>query len=172
MRGLTLHLVLCAAAALAPLARPVRPERAAPADLASFPGWPEAFEGRPLRALAPTDLDRRFADGFVGRVARFTDGTREIVFRWAPRAHRDVHPSEVCFRAAGWDVVPLPLAVGADGALAGGFRATRDDETLVVREQVRDAAGRTWGDVTAWYWASLLGSTDGPAWVVTVAERD
>ena len=171
MRGLTGYVVAAALAVAAPFARAALAPPSAPADLSGFPGFPAEFEGRPLVRLPETDLDRRFLADLVGTVARFSDGEREIIFRWALHAHRDVHPSAVCFRAAGWDIAPAPVRTDSSGGAWGAFVATRGGEERLVREQVRDAAGRTWSDVTSWYWASLSGSVEGAAWTTTVVER-
>ena len=45
------------------------------------PEWPSQFEGRPLFPLELTEQERGFQSGFPGHVARFTDGSHEIVMR-------------------------------------------------------------------------------------------
>lgn len=175
MRGALLHLIVCAAAATAPFAISAEPRTMTVAEVgadADFPGWPSSFEGRALRVLPPTELDVQFARDLPGRVCRFSDGEQEIVIRWSPVPTRLVHPSAVCFRAHGWTVEPSAMFVGADGRAWGRFRAERDGERLEVRELVEDAAGGAWPEPTAWYWASLLGGTRGPAWAYTVARRE
>jgi hypothetical protein len=171
MRAALLHLTACALVAMAPLLPSPRPP-VADATAASFPGWPATFEGRDLRPLPPTDLDARFVRDLPGRVKRFTDGEREIVVRWSSEPTRLVHPAAVCFRADGWDVEPRPLLVDEAGRAWGRFLATRADERLDVRERVEDATGASWPEPTAWYWASILGRTSGPAWAWTVARRE
>lgn len=179
MRAAALHLTACAlvgasaaASAFAPDVVPSASRAAALRAPDAFPGWPDTFEGRPLVALAPTALDARFARDLPGRVRRFTDGEREIVLRWSAEPTRLVHPSAVCFRAQGWDVAPLPSVVDARGRTWSAFAATRHGERLAVRERVEDASGGSWPEPTAWWWASLLGRTSGPAWAWTVAARE
>src|SRR5688572_25881492 len=88
-----------------------------------FPGWPMQFEGKPLRTLPLGPLEQRFAAGFPGRIARFSDGEREIVLRWISRETRMLHPASECFRGVGFSVNPQPLRVGAGGERWGGFIA-------------------------------------------------
>ena len=169
MRAALLHLSVCAAAAAAPFAIPAAAPAAGRVDA---PEWPGSFEGHPLRALPPAAIDARFARDLAGAVRRFTDGEREIVVRWSAAPTRTLHPASVCYEAAGWSVEPIPLATDAAGRAWSRFRARKDAERLVVRECVEDALGRTWPEPTAWYWASLLGRTQGPATAWTVAERE
>jgi hypothetical protein len=56
------------------------------------------------------------------------------------------------------------------GLLWGAFEATRGPERVIVKERITDESGKYWTDVSAWYWAALLGQTDGPWWAYTVVE--
>jgi hypothetical protein len=40
-----------------------------------------------------------------------------------------------------------------------------------VYERIYDVAGNSWSDVSAWYWAALLGKSAGPWWSVVIAEK-
>jgi len=174
MRAITLHLIVCAIAATAPFLVTPRSEPAPATDTlpTDFPGWPTTFEGRALTELPPTALDERFRADLPGHVARFTDGEHEILIRWSRTPTRHLHASATCLRADGWETSPRPLTRDADGHEWSTYVATRDDEHLEVRERVTDTHGRTWAEPTAWYWASLLGRTSGPAWAFTVSRRE
>ncbi len=147
----------------------------------AFPGWPTHFAGRRLTALPLTEREAQFTRQFPGRIGRFHDGEREIILRWLRRETRMLHPAADCFRGLGYEIRPLPLDRDGDGATWGEFRATRDGEVLLVRERVYadgDAAhsgshgpARAWTDVSSWYWDALWGTTSGPWWAVTIAER-
>jgi len=154
----------CLLAALVPLlpAQPV-------SHATSFPGWPARYEGRPLRELPLTALERRFEENFPGRLGRFTDGEREVVIRWVSRETRKLHPAADCFKSSGFRVTPRPLEVDAAGARWGSFVAVRGRQTVRVRERIHDAAGDGWADVSSWYWAAMLGKSSGPWWAVTIA---
>lgn len=139
---------------------------------ATFPGWPTHFAGRPLTRLPLTEREERFGGDFPGRIARFTDGRRELVVRFVTGPTRKLHPASDCFAGIGYRVRPLPLKVDVDGARWGGFTAERGGEKLLVYERIYSDAGGSWEDVSAWYWAAAGGKGPGPWWAVTVAERE
>lgn len=167
MRAVVAFLIACALAAVIPLWAPGRMAQ----PTIAFPGWPPALEGHPLRALPLTDRESRFTRDFPGRIARFTDGRREWVARWVSAPTRTLHPAADCFRGSGYAITPLPLYRDVQGQSWGAFRAEKPSERLLVREIIRDGAGRTWSDASAWYWAATLNRTHGPWWAYTVAER-
>jgi hypothetical protein len=167
MRTTFVFLAACAIAALSPfLGKPARPNPAA----AAFPGWPAYLDSRPLTPLPLTEGELRFERDFAGRIARFSDGRREIALRWVAEATRSLHPAEDCLKAAGYDVRPLPAYVDAEGKRWGSLMATRGGRTMRVRERIHDGAGHGWTDVSAWYWDALGGHSRGPWWAVTIAE--
>jgi hypothetical protein len=53
-----------------------------------------------------TDLfssrEERFAADFPGRIARFSDGHREIIIRWVARETRALHSASDCFKGLGY----------------------------------------------------------------------
>lgn len=172
MRTFTVFVVCCALAAVAPFfAR----QAAYSTESISFPGWPLQFEGRTLTELPLTPRERQFTEGFPGKIARFTDGRREIIVRWVTRETRALHPAADCFRGIGYSVRPLPLATDSEENHWGTFEASRKDETLLVRERIYSAAyGQSWSDVSSWYWQAMLGTSQNNRtgwWAVTVAER-
>jgi hypothetical protein len=153
-------LIACLIAALAPFAAP----SPAPADTASFPGWPAQFEGRPIHPLPLTETERRFSDGFPGRVGRFTDGEREIIMRWVLQPTRKLHPAADCFKGIGYTIRPLPIEVVA-GANWSAFEAHRENSRLHIREIVIGSDHESWTDMSTWYWSA----SHGPWWAITVA---
>lgn len=165
--GLTLFVLACLLAGALPFVLPS--ERGGEAG-APFPGWPERFEGRPIRAAALSPGEEAFGRAFPGRMGRFTDGSRSIVIRWVTAPTHRVHSGAECLRSAGGRLEPRDLWRDADGNvwsvwdLAGGGRTVR------IRERCHDGRGASWPDVSSWFWAAVLGGTEGPWWVVTVAE--
>ena len=133
------------------------------------PVWPTAFEGRPLYPLALTEQERGFQRGFPGHVARFTDGSHEIVMRSLHRASRRLHPAADCLKAVGYQVTPRPIRVGTDGHYWGCVLAQRPGKSLQVCERIYDGNGNSWSDVSSWYWAAMLGKTNGPWQSMTIA---
>jgi hypothetical protein len=167
VRPVRVLLVACLIAAAVPLLG----LKAGAAVGQEFPGWPTHFEGKPLRALPLGPLEQRFAAEFPGRIARFSDGEREIVFRWISGETRMLHPASDCFRAIGFSVTPQPLRVEPGGERWGGFIAARGGQRLGVSERIHDDRGNQWTDVSSWYWSAATGKSRGPWWAVTFATR-
>lgn len=163
------HLIACAAAAVAPFSWGERPP---PRAAEPFPGWPAEIGGRVLRELPLSPREERLARDEPGRIARFSDGGAQLVLRWIPEAGASFHGAADCYRGLGFDVRPETAWRDERGELWGRFRAERAGERLVVRERVLDAAGRSWSDVSAWFWAALLGRTRGPWWAAMVVENE
>jgi hypothetical protein len=137
-----------------------------------FPGWPTRFEGKTLTPLALTELEKRFNIGFPGRIGRFSDGEREIIVRWVTEATRKMHPASDCFQGLGYTVKPLALHRDDKGLLWASFNATKGDNRLRVYERIYNESGESWTDVSAWYWAAMRYSGNGPWWAITVAEKE
>ena len=171
MRHKLVYAGACALAFLAPwLSASPKPPGGGSAE-AVFPGWPTHFEGRALTRLPLSEREVRFGGDFPGRLARFTDGRREVIIRFVTGATRKLHPASDCFAGIGYRVRPMPLKVDEAGARWGGFTAERGVEKFLVYERIYAEAGGSWEDVSAWYWAAVGGNGLGPWWAVTVAER-
>lgn len=173
MRHKYLYVAACVLAFLAPLLSAM-PENAAGghASANGFPGWPTHFEGQALTRLPLSEREARFGDDFPGRVARFTDGRREVIVRFVTSATRKLHPASECFAGIGYRIRPLPLKIDEAGARWGSFAAERGGEKFLVRERLYADGGGSWEDASAWYWAAVGGKSPGPWWAVTVAERE
>lgn len=166
--GFILFVLACLAAAAMPLALPGG-RGLAPAS--GFPGWPATFEGLPIRPAELTPAEEAFSRAFPGRMRRFTDGSRSFVMRWVVAPTHRVHSGIDCLRAAGGRLTPRDLWRDADGRLWAAWELADTGGTVRVRERCYDGRGESWPDVSSWYWAATLGKTDGPWWIVTVAER-
>ena len=161
------YIVACAIAALVPFLSAQSRHASSPAG--AFPGWPAQFEGRTLAALPLTELEKRFATDFPGKIGRFTDGKREIVIRWVTEATRKLHPASDCFQGLGYSVKPLAIRRDDKGSLWSSFAATKGKERLLVYDGIHSESGESWTDVSAWYWAAL--GDGGSWWAITVAEK-
>jgi hypothetical protein len=146
------------------------PREPVPVEVA-FPGWPATFEGRPLRELPLTEREERFGEGFPGRIARFTDGRRELILRWVAVPTRQLHSAADCFQGLGYSTTGPTLWRQEDGSAWHRFTAARGTVRLTVREAITSGTASRWMDVSQWYWEALLGRTQGPWWAVTVAEH-
>jgi len=167
--GRTAFLLACLAAAAIQLLP--KPTSAMSVQGFRFPGWPATFEGRRLRATPLTPQETAFNTSFPGRIARFEDGTRVIIWRWITQPTHRVHSAMNCLHSSGWHVTPQPMHHDAAGGTWSCFLAERRDVRLRVREQCTDSSGGIWPDVPAWFWAAWMGHSTGPWQVVTVAER-
>lgn len=172
MRRPAFYLAACLLAALAPLLPATLSKRrdATPPATTAAPQWPTHFENRALTALPLSEREQRFGRDFPGRLARFTDGKREIIIRWVTAATRKLHPAADCFAGIGYEVRPQPLRVDAAGQRWGSFTAVRREDRLRVYERIYTDAGESWTDASAWYWAAEEAA--GPWWAVTVTEKE
>jgi len=139
---------------------------------AAFPGWPEEVDGRPLTARALAARERRLPAGFPGRIAAFGDGRRLLVLRWVTRPTRQLHAAADCFRGAGYAVSPRPLRRDAAGRVWAVTAGRRGDARLRIAERIVGSRGDSFTDVSSWYWAALLGRSEGPWWAWTVVAKD
>lgn len=166
----SLPILLFAFLALAGALVPLLPEPEGPARPGAA-SWPASFEGRRLHPVAATAEDRILARRFPGQVARFSDGRRQIVLRRLDSATRRLHPASDCYRAAGYEISPAPMRLVAGRGPAACFIARRGGRAFLACEQVRDGRGRSWPDVSSWYWAALLGTSNGPWLASLTVER-
>lgn len=162
---LLLFIGLCLSIALLP----VLPQQhaATQASTAAFPGWPDTYQNQPLQPLPLSAQEHLFNSGFPGRIAKFQVGEQAIILRWIHAPSRKLHSAAVCYRGSTYVINHQPLYKSPQGGLWGAFQAQKDEEVIHVREQIRDQQGQMWTDVSAWYWAALLGHSQGPWWAVT-----
>lgn len=168
-----LLLLLLAACAIAPLAR--RHDEAAPATPHAPMEWPSEYEGRPLRPLALSAVEQRFAAAFPGAIGRFSDGERLLVLRDVERPTRMLHPAADCYRGLGYRVRGERLESDGERRLWRCFAATRPGHgELRVCERIEDldpqGRGAAWTDSSAWFWDAALGRSAGPWRAVTRVE--
>ncbi|MGJ7487188.1 exosortase Q [Variovorax sp. LT2P21] len=136
----------------------------------AFHEWPSTWDGAPLRPLALSEVEHRFAQRFPGAIARMTDGQGVFVLRHVAAPTRMLHPAADCYRALGYRVAQVRLENDEQARLWRCFSATRKrGETLRVCERIVDAKGRAFTDTSAWYWAAAAGQSQGPWQAVTVA---
>ncbi len=145
-----------------------------------FPGWPTQLRGEALTQIPLSDGERAFAEDFPGHMARFKAGDAQVILRWVTRVTRQVHSSDVCYRAAGFSIYDRMIEreggteESIDGVTHGvthgvterwsTFRAEKNGEHHLVRERIRDEQGRQWTDLSSWLWQAGVGKLDGPWW--------
>ena len=147
------------------LSTPAAPERSA-----AFHEWPSQWDGAPLRPLALSEVEQRFADHFPGAIGRMTDGTQTLVMRQVTQPTRMLHPAVDCYRALGYRIEQARLERDAQERMWRCFVAQRHGaQKLRVCERIEDARGTAFTDTSAWYWAAASGQSHGPWQAVTVA---
>ena len=168
MKQLNVFLAVCVLSAATPWIR----EAIEPAHATAhgFPGWPTQWEGIALRSVPLEDRERRFADGFPGRVAKFQAAQQHLVMRWIERPTRQLHPAADCYRGSGYKTKPASMRIDASSRRWSCFLASRGADSVRVCEQLLDEQGSSWPDVSAWYWAAFVGQSKGPWWAVTMIE--
>jgi len=169
MRICILFLIVHLLAALQPLRTGAAAESSAPTD---FPGWPTEFEGEALEQLELSKKEKGFIKNFPGKIARFTDGRRELVIRYLARPSRRLHPAADCLKSVGFKTTPKPIQVDQKGNHWGCISAARKNQKLKVCERIYDDHGANFSDVSSWYWAAMLGKSKSPWWAVTVSYEE
>ncbi|MFV0679511.1 hypothetical protein [Ottowia sp.] len=115
-------MLACAVWSLAGMAGPKR-DYPAPLTTQAALEWPQHWQGQPVRPLALSAVEQRFAQRFPGRMARLTDGRRIVVLRDVHRPTRMLHPAADCYRALGYRIeseqleTAPPRSPAARGAL-------------------------------------------------------
>lgn len=138
---------------------------------ALFQEWPSEWDGAPLRPLALSPVEQRFASQFPGAITRMTDGQHTLVLRRVDAPTRMLHPAADCYRALGFRIEQARLVRDEQERMWRCFVAERGGEAaLKVCERIVDAKGGAFTDSSAWYWAALAGQSSGPWQAVTVAQ--
>ncbi len=131
---------------------------------------PVLWDGQPMRPLALGEVERRFARRFPGTIARLTDGQRVMVVRTVQQPTRMLHPAADCYKGIGYQIHDEQLVTVGQHRLQRCFVAERAGQHLRVCEHITDAAGQNFTDTSAWYWASITGTSIGPWQAITTAE--
>lgn len=146
-----------------------RPVNGASSTLTSSIELPTQWQGKPLRPLALSEVEARFAQRFPGTLSRMTDGTQVLVLRHVNQPTRMLHPAADCYQGLGYSISAQQLELDAQQQLWRCFEATRGGQRLRVCERIVDANGQGFTDASAWYWSAALGQSTGPWQAMTVA---
>lgn len=161
-------LAVLVACALLPLLRPGAVQASSGAS-AAFAETPRVWQGRPLRPLALSAVEQRFAAQFPGRITRLTDGEQGLVLRDVSSPTRMLHPATDCYRGLGYRIEQARLERDAEALLWRCFVAERGGVKTRVCERIVDANGASFTDTSSWYWAAQLGRSSGPWLAITTA---
>jgi exosortase/archaeosortase family protein len=161
-------MLLCFGAMLMPLIPlPVKSQELTVA----FPGWPQAFEGAQLSKLPDSEIISQYERDFPGKIAVFSKGNDIVCLRWIAHETRQVHPSADCFHSLGYSIDWKPTVQTTDGHFWNCLSCTRATKKLEIRESISDSTGKSWSDVSAWYWDAFLKRTSPPWWSATVISK-
>ncbi len=170
MRVLDVKLVFALVLGLCALAPCLRQVVASPTgEMAGATEWPATWHGKPLRPLAFSAVEQRFAARFPGRMARLTDGEQVLVLREVRQPTRRLHPAADCYRGLGYRIRQAQLERDAQQGLWRCFVAEREGRPTRVCERIVDAKGQVFTDASSWFWAAQLGQSTGPWLAVTTA---
>ncbi len=156
-------MLACAIASLA------LPQRGVGSSAGQNMELPQAWDGKPLRPLALSAVEMRFAARFPGSIARMTDGEHMLMLRQVNAATRMLHPAADCYRGLGYRIAQQALEHDAEQRLWRCFVAEQGGNKVRVCERIVDAKGLTFTDTSAWFWAASLGKSQGPWQAVTTA---
>lgn len=145
-------------------------KQSGPTSAAAMHEWPTEWDGRALRPLAMSAVEQRFAAHFPGAIARLTDGRQQLVLRRVDQPTRLLHPAADCYQGLGYRIAGARLEVDAQQRRWRCFEATRDGRRLRVCERIVDGQGTDYTDASSWFWAAMLGRTQGPWLAVTTAQ--
>jgi hypothetical protein len=156
---------------------------------------PAQWQGAPLRPLALSEVEQRFARNFPGSLARFAieprhggtapaegggadgsidaGGWQVLVLRGVDKPTRMLHPAADCYQGLGYRIAAQQLALDRQRQLWRCFEATRgqagNGQRLRVCERIVDVNGQGFTDTSAWYWSAAMGRSQGPWQAITVA---
>ena len=122
---------------------------------------PTEWQGKPLRPLALSEVEMRFARHFPGTLARLTDGNQVLVLRTVNQPTRMLHPATDCYRGLGYRIHNERLEERTDKTRWRCFIAERSDRLVRVCERIEDAQSQGYTDASAWYWAAVSGQSRG-----------
>jgi hypothetical protein len=166
MGKLIAYLAACGLALIVPLAWRPHEQRAA----AAFAGWPAELDGRVLIQLPDTKDEARFFAQLPVRHARFSDGQRIVLMRWAADRVEGFHLAATCYEAFGFTLSEARERAGPAGRAETCFSARRGGQTRHVCEHIRDGNGRIFANLERWHLARLLGTTTPPYLGISVVE--
>jgi len=139
-----LKLMFAATLAMCAFANAMHRSAPARADQASFE-LPTEWDGHPLRPLALSAVEQRFASQFPGQIARLTDGEQVLVWREVQRPTRMLHSAADCYRGLGYRIDDAKLERDSQERLWRCFVATQAGQRLRVCERRYQSQSRRTG---------------------------
>jgi len=135
-----------------------------------LPAWPTFYQGKKLKHLPLSKREKSFLGNFPGKLARFSDGHRQIIMRWVTIPTRQLHPAIDCFRGLGFTISNIKISQDSNNHHWRKFTATLNTSKYTVREHIMDANNLVFTDTSSWYWQAMLNKSKGPWLAITIAK--
>ncbi len=167
MRSIYLFITACLIAALIPFYQPnstVLPE------FSNEPDWPVEYLNLKHEKTEFTGKEKEFYKHFPGRIIKFSTGNTEYVIKCVIKPTRKLHPASDCFKGSGYSIKPEPVFRDHKGNYWSSFTATKNNLQVLVKERIYNNSGKSWTDVSGWFWSAFFNKSNGPWWVITVSE--
>lgn len=127
------------------------------------------YQGVPATRLTLNEAEQTFYREFPGTIAVYEVGNAKLIIRQVNRATRKLHPASHCLRAEGFAIGEETIIEDREGRRWLSYPITRHGETFQVLERITcPASGRSWPEITAWFWHAFFHPGDGPWEAVTV----
>ena len=130
-----------------------------------------SYQGIPVTRVALNKAEETFYRDFPGTIAVYQTGQHKLIVRQINRATRKLHPASHCLRAEGFGTGSETVVKDEDGVAWLSYSITRHGEIFHVKEHITcPTSGRSWPEISAWFWHAFLNPSDGPWEAVTVIE--
>jgi len=126
-----------------------------------------SFQGVPVTRLELNEAEQTFYRDFPGTIAVYEAGGDKLIVRQVNRATRKLHPASHCLRAEGFEIAEETVV--DEDARWLSYTISRNGEMFYVKEHITcPASGRTWPEISAWFWHAFFHPSGGPWEAVTV----
>ena len=127
------------------------------------------YQGIPVTRVTLNEAEQTFYRDFPGTIAVYETNRQKLIVRQINRATRKLHPASHCLRAEGFRIGRETVLKDGHGVAWLSYPITRHGEILHVKEHIRcPTSGRSWPEISAWFWHAFLNPGDGPWQAVTV----
>lgn len=131
-----------------------------------------SYQGVPVTRLSLNEAEENFYRNFPGTIAVYEAGYDKLIVRRVNRATRKLHPASHCLRAEGFGIGEETVEEDGKGGRWLSYAITRNGEISHVKEHITcPASGRSWPEISAWFWHAFLRPGEGPWEAVTVISK-
>jgi exosortase/archaeosortase family protein len=138
-------------------------------------GWPTSLYEETLTPAELSPFERASFKHFPGSVARFETEKYRVIIFFIEEVTRELHSRALCLEAAGFKVHLKEGFTDRNGCRWSSMTAekTVNGRPLSVPflESTFDSRGKSFSDLSEWYWSVFLGNTTGPWWHYSLEEK-